>query len=164
MASAALEAVPVESKTGKRDFRYAAGKEFMQTVKDALAEAGLPRISNYNGGELTGWTWHYGATGFSVSTTSRWHDEMPELPEDSLMFHVVISGKIAGLEYADRREVWGDDEYEGYEPLRPESLGDRIKAVFTELGLKVICVKHSGHSTGYDDDVYYNVFTECPTA
>lgn len=118
--------------------------ETVTTIHAALAAAGLPRTSQWSGGALTGWTECYGSTGFSVRQTE----------EGDLNWHAVVSGK-PHLEYRDRDGGL-------HEPINPERLCPRIKAVFEAQGLKVKSVRYSGHQTMWDDDVEYDVVTARP--
>ena len=131
----------------KRVLAQLNGREYMQRVKEALAEAGLPRTSGYNGGELTGWTHIYGSTGFSVR-----HEDT-----DIVVFNVVISGKAAGLDYETWRECEGDEILSMHSPIRPESLCPKIRQVFEGLGVKVLEVSENGYQMHWDDDVNYAV-------
>ena len=125
------------------------GKDYMRRVKEALAEAGLPRTSGFNGGELTGWTRIYGSTGFSI----RLDDEDP----NAVVFNVVISGKAAGLDYKKWNECEGDEVIRLHKPIRPESLYPKIRRTFESLGVTVLGVAESGYQMHWDDDVEYSV-------
>lgn len=119
------------------------GMEAVTRVKKALEEAGLPRTSKYNGGELTGWTTHFGSTGFSVRLQA----------SGLLCWHMVISGK-PHLEY---RQV---DDLE--RPVKPEKLNGRIQAALHQVGLEVQEVRCTCWQTMWDDDVDYEVMTAYP--
>jgi hypothetical protein len=162
----ALEAVPVIK--GRRYFRGDYAKTFMQAVADELAQAGMPRTSKMRGGEITGHTTHFGSTGFSVADAHNRLDDpkFGKLPNGYLRFHVVVSGKAAGLEYRGITPWYDEDGYddeeddEAHEPINPDSLHPRIEAVFTKLGLKVIEIRTRGWQTVWDDDVDYDIYTE----
>lgn len=132
------------------------GLDAAQLIKDALAEAGMPRTSNMGGGEITGWTRVYGSTGFSLRAGSR--REMGDASEGQVDWHIVISGKPL-LAYREYRDHDGDTYHE---PIRPESLCPKIRQVFESLGMTVHKVRYSGHQTVWDDDINYNVVTDRP--
>src|ERR1700730_18374565 len=112
------------------------GKEWAAAVKEALAAAGMPRTSEYNGGELTGWTTVFGSTGFSLRLTEKGQVE----------WHVVVSGKPL-LAYREYVLPWGrgDEIQRCHSPIDPEKLCPRIKAVFEGLGLVVHAVTYYSH-------------------
>lgn len=120
------------------------GKQAAQYIKDGLQACGLPRNSTMRGGEITGWTTHYGSTGFSLRFDSK---------TNKLDWHVVISGR-PHLRYKE------DDD--GHCPLDEEKLTPRVKKLFEDLGLTVHSAKSTGYSTSWDDDVSYNVVTDHP--
>lgn len=125
------------------------GLEAVTELYQKLAAAGMPRTSTLTGGEMTGWTEAYGSTGFSIRR------------EDSgdLQWHLVVSGKplFPYREYVHR----SGNEY--HEPINPESLFPRLRAVFKEMGVNVKSLRYSGHQLMWDDDVTFNVITEHPT-
>lgn len=133
------------------------GIEAAQMIKNALAEAGMPRTSGMSGGEVTGWTQAYGATGFSLRA-GKGRRDIGRLPEGQVDWHIVVSGKPL-LAY---REYEGEDGDTYHEPIRPESLCPRIRQVFEALGMTVHKVTYSGHQTVWDDDITYNVITDEP--
>ena len=128
-----------------------AGRATMQYLKDRLAEAGMPRTSHLSGGEMAGLIEnnHLGSTGFSVA-----------VHEDRVRFHVVVSGKAAGLAYRPSIS-WGrdddDEREECEEPVNPDSLSLRIAKIFTDAGLHVQSAKCGGWQTYWDDDVDFDV-------
>jgi len=140
--------VPVGNLTLTND--PASAKAVMQLIKDSLAKARMPRISKYRGGEITGWTNSLGSTGFSV------REEKPGL----LDFHVVISGKKAGVRYRTEFDRHTGDEVSV--PADPDKLLPKIKSVFKKLGLNVLKAAHTGHQLMWDDDIEYNVKVKVP--
>lgn len=151
----------------------ARGKAIATRVHDALVEAGLPRISHYTGGEIRGWTEAIGSTGFSLRVNGEHAGNplvrggtrfVPSSPPQ-IDFHVVVSGKRAGLRYrtwTQRRPEEGDT-IELHEPIDAERLAPKIRAVFEGLGFQVQSVRYSGAQMHWDDDVSYNVVTDWPT-
>jgi hypothetical protein len=146
------------------------GRAIMERVRDALAAAGLPRTSRYAGGEITGWTTSMGSTGFSLQVDGIWHPStlrfVPSNPP-RLRFHVVVSGKQAGLRYkryTERVERGRGrlDFIELHEPIEPERLIPKIRKVLEGLGFEVAQVTVAGAQTHWDDDVMYNVVTDWP--
>ncbi len=133
---------PTSSKTGL---------EMATAVRAALADAGLPRTSTFNGAEMCGWTRNLGSTGFSLRATE----------DGQVDWHLVVSGK-PHLSYREYEDEVDDETYVLHEPVRPELLFHRIKAVFASLGLEALNVAWTGHSTSWDDDVCFNVLTEHP--
>lgn len=133
------------------------GIEAAQMIKNALAEAGMPRTSTLNGGEVTGWTQAYGATGFSLRA-GRGRRDIDGLPEGQVDWHIVISGKPL-LRYREYRD---EDDGTYHLPINPESLNPRIRQVFEALGMTVHKVSCGGHQSVWDDDVSYNVVTDEP--
>jgi hypothetical protein len=127
------------------------GLAAVQAIHQALIDGGMPRTSSLNGGEINGWTTHFGSTGFSVRITE----------EGRLDWHIVISG-LPLLSYRDYMEHNGDESYELHEPINPEVLYPRIKGVFEAFDLVVKSIRNSGHQTMWDDDVEYNVLTDYP--
>lgn len=125
--------------------------QWATNVRDALASAGLGRTSRLNGGELTGWTTHMGATGFSLRETT----------SGQIDWHIVISGR-AHLRYQLYKDCRDDEIYELHEPQNPQVLEPRIVEVFTRLGLTVHGILCTGWQTMWDDDVDYNVLTDRP--
>lgn len=123
--------------------RAMTGLEAVTLVKQALADAGMPRTSRMNGGELTGWTTNCGSTGFSIR----------EAEGGDLLWHIVLSGKPL-LDYRHTED--------GHQPIRPEVLFSRLHHVFTSLGLAVLDVRLSGYQEMWDDDVEYTVVTKRP--
>ena len=134
------------------------GLVLVTAIRDALAAAGMPRTSTLNGGEMNGLmpANHGGSTGFSVHF-------VPENP-DQLRFHLVISGRVAGLAYREYEDHRDEETYSLHEPINPELLCPRIQAVFEGLGFQVHEVRNSGHQTMWDDDVDYSVRTNNPNA
>lgn len=126
------------------------GLEAVTAVRQALAEAGMPRTSGFGGAEMRGWIAgnRSGSTGFSVRP----------LENGNLDWHIVISGK-PHLRYKETRCL--DDE-RGHEPINPEQLCPRIQGVFEQLGMSVLRVRDSGYQMVWDDDVEYNVETLRP--
>ncbi|MBD8615490.1 hypothetical protein IFT57_08825 [Pseudomonas sp. CFBP 13719] len=120
------------------------GKQATQFIHDAMQSIGLPRTSKLNGGEITGWTTHHGATGFSVRRDNR---------EGLLQWHVVVSG---------RPHMSYEEDEDGHRPSRPEMLCTRIKKLFEEFGVKVNSVKATGWQTAWDDDISYEILTDHP--
>jgi hypothetical protein len=125
-------------------------KELMQQIKDALAEAGMPRVGNLNGAEIKGWidSNHYGSTGFSVTQ----RDDAVGIWE----FNVVMCGKTAGLRYHEDRRT-GE-----HEPIGQDRLCPRVQAVFEGLGFEVTAVEPAGYQRMWDHDVEFTVKTKHP--
>lgn len=126
------------------------GMDAVIQLKAALAAAGLPRTSTFNGGELMGWTPNYGSTGFSI-----------RLEGERIVWHLVISGR-PHLNYTQEMMGRGEHAFEGYYPTNPEKLAPRIAQVFASLGMKALTVQANCWSTAWDDDVGYEVETERP--
>jgi hypothetical protein len=131
-----------------------AGMALATKVRDALAAAGVPRTSRHAGGEVRGLIDpnHHGSVGFAVR----------EYP-DRLEFHVVVSGKPAGMRY--RR--WSESQDNGdsidlHEPTNPMTAEPKIRAAFAAAGLNVREVRHTGHQMHWDDDVDFEVVTAKP--
>lgn len=127
------------------------GMEAVTELYQKLAAAGMPRTSTLNGAEMTGWTEHYGSTGFSIRREEN----------GDLQWHLVVSGKplFAYREY----DHWSEGECYGYhEPVNPESLFPRLRDVFQEMGLTVKEMRKSGHQLMWDDDVCFSVVTDHP--
>lgn len=125
-------------------------KELLQKIKDALSDAGLPRIGNLNGAKVRGWIEPntYGSTGFSV--TQR---------EDAIgtwEFHVVMCGEEAGLKYHEDRRT-GE-----HEPIGQDRLCPKVQAVFENFGFKVTAVEPAGYQRMWDHDVSFTVKTKAP--
>ena len=120
------------------------GKQAAQFIHDALQTIGLPRTSKLNGGEVRGWTTHFGSTGFSVRKDNA---------SGMLQWHVVVSG-LPHMSYEE------DDD--GHRPSRPEVLCPRIKKLFEDMGAKVSSVKATGWQSAWDDDVSYDIHTDHP--
>lgn len=125
-------------------------KELMQKIKDALADAGMPRVGNLNGAAIKGWipSNHYGSTGFSVTQ----RDDAIGIWE----FNVVLCGKTAGLTYHEDRRS-GE-----HEPIDQERLCPKVAAVFEGFGFEVIEVSPAGYQRMWDHDVEYKVKTKAP--
>jgi len=134
------------------------GKRAVAGVRHALAEAGMARTSRMAGAEPAGWiaTNVHGSTGFSVKPNIPMERDKKAVPGE-LLWHVVVSGK-PHMRY--RKYRWDGDEL--HEPVNPEILLPRIKAVFERLGIEVRSVECVGHQTMFDDDVNYNVVTGHP--
>ncbi len=126
-----------------------AAAQTVQDLRTALEVAGLPRTSKYNGAEMTGWTDHFGSTGYSIRPCK----------DGTLQWHVVISGK-PHLQYRPRFDVHSGDEL--HEPVNADSLCPRIRKVFEQMGIKVLKLKCTGWQTAWDDDVDYDIITEPP--
>jgi hypothetical protein len=144
-------------QTESYDFRQrelpnqAESKAECQEVKDALANAGLPRTSKYNGGEITGETESIGSTGFSFRR------------EDGKRYwNIVISGKNAGVKYKDKRSIdpSSDEVPTLHVPVNADILISDIKQVFRKLGYNPTSIRLSGWSEMWDDDLNYEVITE----
>ncbi len=124
-------------------------------VQHALNEVGLKRSSNLNGAETKGWMamQYHRAAGFGVKPIK---EGSPDLD-----WSVVISGR-PHMRY-EENERWVNDEVEtSKDPVNPEVLYPKIKAVFESLGMQVKKVEKTGHQTMWDDDVNYNVHTDHP--
>lgn len=137
------------------------GKAACQVIKDALAAAGLPRTSRLAGGELTGVTTAYGSTGFSVRRMTKPGISVMQYVEGGLDWHVVISGKVAGMRYEREAILVGDDAEVTEVPAygEGERMAPKVAAVFQSLGLTVHEARCTGWQTYWDDDVYFNVVT-----
>jgi hypothetical protein len=127
------------------------GLEAVTELHRKLAEAGMPRTSQLNGGGMTGWTEAYGSTGFSVRKDK----------DGDLQWHLVVSGKPL-FAYRDYEQRSDDETYEYHEPLETESLFPRLRAVFEDMGLAVKSLRCSGHQLMWDDDVEFSVMTDHP--
>lgn len=128
------------------------GQEMARLLKQALADAGMPRTSSYEGGgELTGWTCSMGSTGFSLRKTD----------DGGVDWHLVVSGEPL-MQFEEYEDAWDGDVNVLHRPTNPEVLYPRIKAVFESLGIAVQEVRYTGHQTMWDDDVSYNVRTAMP--
>ena len=123
-------------------------------IRHAMAEAGLGRTSNLNGGEINGWieAHYYRAHGFGVK-----QDKRP----GELDWSVVVSGK-PHLRYEENRYFDGDEPMTSNDPTNQEILYPKIKKVFESLGIVVHHVEYTGHQTMWDDDVSYNIRTNHP--
>jgi len=119
------------------------GKEVAKLVAQSLAKAGMPRLSKYSGGEITGWTRSIGSTGFSLRDA-----------KGNIEFNVVISGKNAGVKY--------EETSKGHEPVDAKKLCPKITAVFKRLGFKVKSCKATSWQLVFDDDIGYTVVTDWP--
>lgn len=124
------------------------GKNLTGHIRDRLADAGLGRDSSYAGGENTGLTKSIGSTGFSVRDLG-----------DELDFHVVISGKKAGVNFEEYTRRINDEEYNLHRPTNANKLNGRIHKVFTDMGFDVKSVKNTSHQEMWDDDLGYNIIT-----
>lgn len=135
------------------------GKDACQRIHDALEAAGLPRTSRLSGGEIRGVTTAEGSTGFSARVLS----------DGTIDWHIVISGKAAGIKYRDYTDWQGDEQYEMSDPINPDVVIPRIREVFSQLGLQVIDrpetpqqlsrPRCTGWQSHWDDDIDYNVLT-----
>ena len=127
------------------------GLEAVTEIKDALAAAGMPRTSNYTGGELTGWTEAYGSTGFSIRRQK----------DGLLCWHMVVSGKPL-MQFRGYEDRSNGETYQFHEPVNPEVIYPRVQRVFEQAGLVVESVVKNGHQLMWDDDVEYEVVTNHP--
>ena len=132
-----------------------AGRATMRHIAQRLADAGMPRTSKLAGGEIAGLIEnnHIGSTGFSVA-----------VHEDKVRFHVVLSGRAAGLAYQPSTN-WhhdddDDDDRELEEPINPDRLLPQVTQVFKDAGLHVQSAKCAGWQTYWDDDVDYEVLCD----
>lgn len=130
-----------------------AGKKECQELHDALDAAGLGRTSNLGGGELTGLTNAIGSTGFSVRRTD-WCDA------PSLDWHVVVSGKHAGIRFRNYTEYTSEGEMEMHKPVDADKIHEAIANVFHSLGMTVREVRTTGWQCHWDDDIDYNIITD----
>lgn len=137
-----------------RKFQRYTGKEAVKKLRTFLAIHNVSRTdSKYlTGGEERGWTDAYGSTGFSIR----------KLDNGKLDWHVVVSGKKAGLKYYEFEEERDGEYYSMHEPKNPKSLIPRVKKAFKEMGLDPEEVRYTGYQRHWDDDVSYNVVTERP--
>lgn len=131
------------------------GIEAVKRVRDSLGAAGLPRTSTLSGGEITGWTSEFGATGFSIRKNG-----------SGVTWHMVVSGKPR-LEYREFAEGRGGLEVELHEPINPDKLLEPIRKIFESQifrgkNVTIHDVRCTGHSTLFDDDVHYEVTTDMP--
>ena len=125
----------------------------VQGIKAAMEAAGLKRTSRYAGAEIAGWIERnrMGSTGFSVRP----------LEDGRLHWHVVLSGK-PHLRYSSHRQVSGEEAVTLHEPVAPEALFGRLRAVFAALGLSPHEMRVGGWQGMWDDDVDYDVVTDHP--
>lgn len=140
------------------------GKDAVLTLKEKLEKAGLGRLSTFGGGEIRGWTRAMGSTGFSVAPARSWKNGVSTDIPDEVDWHIVVSGKNAGLRYREYEEWHGERQgvMRMHDPIDPNSINPRIKKVFESLGMEVKEVKNTGHQLHWDDDVDYNIITKRP--
>ncbi|MBD3669852.1 MAG: hypothetical protein HUJ29_03690 [Gammaproteobacteria bacterium] len=133
------------------------GVMLMRHVREQLATAGLPRSGGPNepGAEISGLVPRgaFGDTGFSVQ----------ELSQKELEFHIVISGKSAGIEYKEWSD-WqaGVGAMRAHEPVNQKSLQQPIRDAFRDMGFEVKKVKNDSFEKYDNDDLTYNVITDYP--
>lgn len=134
--------------------RKVSGIRATLAIQHALDEAGLKRTSIKPGGETNGWVamQYVRAYGFGVKPTAT---------PGQLDWSIVISGR-PHLPYEENTYRHGDDIEISKDPVNPETLYPRIKAVFESIGLNVQKVEYTGHQTMWDDDVSYNIATDHP--
>ena len=130
------------------DIKEMGAKEFMTSIRDALAKGNMPRIANTSGAAIRGWTNSIGSTGFSVKDKGK-----------DIDIHIVISGKKAGIKY---KRIYDRDGSEYDEPANQDSLHPKIKQIINKLGIQVKNIRSSGHSGSFDDDVTYNIIAKRP--
>jgi hypothetical protein len=125
------------------------GKGLMAYIKDRLAQAGLPQVS----GEIAGIVPRNlgGHIGFAV-----------QVFPTSLKFHVVVSGKKAGLQYTHYKGKQDGEIYELHDPIKPESLYGKISQAFKFMGFKVAKVQLTSFQSQWDDDITYMIETDFP--
>lgn len=133
-------------------------KTTCQTIADALASAGLPRTSTLSGGEVRGLTQSLGSTGFSVRkpTGEAWD----RLGADELDFHVVVSGKPAGVRYERTFDSHSGEELSEPRAADTARVAVKVAAVFEALGFTVVSSLCTGWQTAWDDDVDFNVIVK----
>jgi hypothetical protein len=144
------------------------GKEAVSAIKFKLDEAGIGRnrMLLTSGAEIRGWTNASGSTGFSVKQATEWDQKAQRtiaIP-GQLDWHVVVSGKQAGIKYADFTEY---REHVGEMSMHEVSgstdpVQRKIKNVFESMGLKVHSTRMSGYQSHWDDDVDFNIITDRP--
>jgi hypothetical protein len=133
------------------------GVLLMRHVREQLAQAGLPRGGREGepGAEVSGLVPRgaFGDTGFSVQ----------ELSQKELEFHIVISGKKAGVEYTEWSD-WqaGVGAMKAHEPVNQKVLHQQIRDCFRDMGFEVKKVKNDSFEKYDNDDVTYNVITDYP--
>lgn len=133
------------------------GVLLMRHVRDSLAHAGMPRVGREGepGAEVSGLVPRgaFGDTGFSVQ----------ELSQKELEFHIVISGKQAGVDYTEWSD-WqaGVGAMKAHEPINQKSLHQRIRDCFRDMGFEVKKVKNDSFEKYDNDDLTFNVITDYP--
>lgn len=131
----------------------AEAKQACENLKDGLEAAGLGRTSKLAGGEVRGWTNAIGSTGFSVRKT-KWSDA------PCLDWHVVVSGKNAGIRFKEYSEFQDGEVVELHRPIDADKIHEAIANVFHGLGLTVREVRTTGWQCHWDDDIDYNIITD----
>lgn len=124
------------------------GKDLALLVKTKLIEFSLPRVSNYPGGEIIGWTDNDKDKGFSLTSVD----------PDFVNVRIVLSGQKAGINYTN---ITSDNQI-GHEPIDAEKIYPIIKTVFEDIGLEVEKIQQSGYSVFLDDDISYNILVKRP--
>lgn len=127
------------------------GLQAVTELHQKLAAAGMPRTSELNGGALKGWTESYGSTGFSIRREE----------SGDLQWHLVVSGKPL-FRYREYEHWSNGESYDYHEPLNPETVLPRLRAVFEGMGLMVKSLSYTGHQLMWDDDVEFSVVTDHP--
>ncbi len=131
------------------------GVALVRHVAEQLEQAGLPRHGENKERLYTGLVnpEAFGDTGFSVK----------EISPRELEFHIVISGKSAGVEYNEWTD-WqaGYGTMHAYEPLNQKTLHGPIREAFREMGFEVKRVKNDSYEKYGNDDVTYIVVTDYP--
>ena len=131
------------------------GVALMRHVAEQLAAHGMPRQGNNTERLLTGLVnpEAFGDTGFSVK----------ELSPRELEFHIVVSGKVSGIEYNEWTD-WqaGYGSMHAYEPMNQKVLHAPIRECFREMGFSVNKVKNDSYEKYGSDDVTYTVITDYP--
>lgn len=133
------------------------GVLLMRHIREQLALAGLSRGGRETepGAEVSGLVPRgaFGDTGFSVQ----------ELSQKELEFHIVISGKQAGIEYSEWSD-WqaGVGAMKAHQPTNQKILHQPIRDAFREMGFEVKKVKNDSFEKYDNDDVTYNVITDYP--
>ena len=126
----------------------------LAALRSALDEKGLVRDSGYNGGETRGWLPSnvMGSTGFSLRGIGNGEVE----------WHLVVSGK-RHMQYREFTDCQDDETYELHEPVNPEVLHPKLKAILAAMGVEVSSIKATDWSNMWDDDVGYTIRSKVPS-